>query len=408
MNKAVAKLPLSPATAPSADPADWQDLFARIGAGSAERELKRVLPFEAIGLLKQARFGALRLAKEDGGAGASFPQVYKLALELAAVDANVAHIFRNHFTVAEQFTRLPYDDRSRAWQAAVREGAVFGLASTESGSSPAGGVAPDTRLLADGDGFRLEGVKYYSTGTLYADSMLVRATDEEGRVASVIIPTGRDGIEIVDDWDGAGQRLTASGTTRFHNVRVERDEAILDTPEWGYGLAYSNTQAQLFLTTVVAGIVKGILNDAIALVKRRKRSFYYAPTQTVTEDPFLQQVVGQIAAHAFAAEALILAAAGALDRASIARDKGEPAEALAAEAAKAAAQAKLVVDDLALRSASLLFEAGGASATERAVNLDRHWRNARTIASHNPASYKARAIGDLLVNGTPLPSKGFF
>ena len=77
-------------------------------------------------------------------------------------------------------------------------------------------------------------------------------------------------------------------------------------------------------------------------------------------------------------------------------------------AARAAAQAKLVVDELALRSASALFEVGGASATERSVNLDRHWRNARTIASHNPASYKAQALGALLVKGTPLPAKGFF
>lgn len=412
MNKPVIPLPAQPASARakrrSADPSDWRDLFAEIGAGSSVRERDRVLPFEAVALLKEAGFGALRLAKADGGAGATFRQTYKLALDLAAADANVAHIFRNHFTVAEQFARRPDDAKGRAWQAEVAAGGIFGLASTESGDKPAGGFAPDTRLDPEGNGFRLNGVKYYSTGTLFADSMLIRAATADGRVAAVIIPTGRDGIEIVDDWDGAGQRLTASGTTRFHNVRVEADEAVFDTPTRGYGLAYSNTQAQLFLTTVVAGITRGALDDAVALVKRRKRSFYYAPVPTPADDPFLHQAVGQLAAHAFAAEAVILAAADALDRASDARDRGEDAQALAAEAAKAAAQAKLVVDELALKSGTLLFEAGGASATERAVNLDRHWRNARTIASHNPASYKAKAIGELLVKGTPLPAKGFF
>ena len=409
MNKPVTDLALRLPVPPVAELSQWQRLFDHIGAGAAERELKRILPFEAVDLLKEARFGALRLRKEDGGAGASFRQLYGLTLHLAAADANVAHIFRNHFTVAEQYARNPYDARSKAWQEAVRDGAIFGLASTESGSSPAGGFAPDTRLVPDGDGFRLEGVKYYSTGTLFADSMLVRAGDAEGRVAAVIIPTAREGIEIVDDWDGAGQRLTASGTTRFHNVRVEADEAVFDTPGLGYGLAYSNTQAQLFLTTVVAGIVKGILDDAVALVRRRKRSFYYAPTPSPADDPFLHQTIGQIAGNAFAAEAIVLAAADALERASDAREAGDDrADALAAAAARAAAQAKLVVDDLALRSGSLLFEAGGASATERSANLDRHWRNARTIASHNPASYKAQAIGALLVKDTPLPAKGFF
>ena len=60
------------------------------------------------------------------------------------------------------------------------------------------------------------------------------------------------------------------------------------------------------------------------------------------------------------------------------------------------------------RSAERLFDAGGASATSRERNLDRHWRNARTLASHNPAMYKARALGDLRINGERLPANGFF
>ena len=63
---------------------------------------------------------------------------------------------------------------------------------------------------------------------------------------------------------------------------------------------------------------------------------------------------------------------------------------------------------LALRSATALFDVGGASAAVRDKNLDRHWRNARTLASHNPASYKARAIGALELHGTKLPDLGFF
>jgi alkylation response protein AidB-like acyl-CoA dehydrogenase len=68
----------------------------------------------------------------------------------------------------------------------------------------------------------------------------------------------------------------------------------------------------------------------------------------------------------------------------------------------------VVVDELTIRSGSQLFDAGGASATKKADNLDRHWRNARTLASHNPDTHKARAIGDYAINGTPLPAKGFF
>jgi alkylation response protein AidB-like acyl-CoA dehydrogenase len=78
------------------------------------------------------------------------------------------------------------------------------------------------------------------------------------------------------------------------------------------------------------------------------------------------------------------------------------------EAALQTSKAKVVVHELVLRAGSQLFDVGGASATRQNHNLDRHWRNARTLASHNPTPYKARAIGDHVINGTPLPMTGFF
>ncbi len=47
-----------------------------------------------------------------------------------------------------------------------------------------------------------------------------------------------------------------------------------------------------------------------------------------------------------------------------------------------------------------LFQTVGASATMRPKALDRHWRNAQTIATHNPIVFRARSIGDYEINGT--------
>ena len=58
---------------------------------------------------------------------------------------------------------------------------------------------------------------------------------------------------------------------------------------------------------------------------------------------------------------------------------------------------------LGMEPQTLLFDALGASATKKPAGLDRHWRNARTLASHNPRIYKHRIIGDFAVNGTPPP-----
>ena len=174
-------------------------------------------------------------------------------------------------------------------------------------------------------------------------------------------------------------------------------------------MPYSNTFAQLFLTAVNAGIARAILHDAAELVRSRKRTFYYAPSETPTDDPLLQQTVGQIAAGAFAAETVVLAAADALDVATDAFDAGaENATEVAHKAALLAAKAKVVADEFAIRGGSLLFDVGGASATKKVTNFDRHWRNARTLSSHNPTTFKARSIGQYEISGTLLPAKEFF
>ncbi|MFL1874275.1 hypothetical protein ACIKT0_03465 [Hansschlegelia beijingensis] len=68
----------------------------------------------------------------------------------------------------------------------------------------------------------------------------------------------------------------------------------------------------------------------------------------------------------------------------------------------------MIVDELAIRSGSRIFDVGGATSTRRSANLDRHWRNARTLATHNPAAYKARGVGQHLISGERVPLTGFF
>jgi len=388
---------------------DLDALLNRITEGASERERERTLPFPEIDLIRKARLGALRLPTEAGGAGSSIRELFEIVIRLGEADANVAHILRNHFSVVERLVRHPKIDQHREWQKAVADGAIIGLAATELETPKVGDVRPNTTLTPDGDDYLLNGTKYYSTGTLYSDYVLVRTADSNGANAATVIPVNREGIELIDDWDGLGQRLTATGTTHFRNVRVKRQEVVFDAPDTAYGIPYSNTFAQLFLTAINAGIARAILRDATALVRSRKRTFYYAPTEIPTDDPLLQQTVGQIASGAFAAETVVLAAAEALDLATDAFDAGEANAVEAAHhAALLSAKAKIVADEYAIRGGGLLFDVGGASATKKVTNFDRHWRNARTLSSHNPTTYKARSIGQYEISGTPLPAKGFF
>ena len=72
------------------------------------------------------------------------------------------------------------------------------------------------------------------------------------------------------------------------------------------------------------------------------------------------------------------------------------------------AEAQLVAERLALTVAERLFDTGGASATARALNLDRHWRNVRTVSTHNPLAYKAYVAGNYAANEIWPPANGYF
>jgi alkylation response protein AidB-like acyl-CoA dehydrogenase len=379
-----------------------------IAQDASEREQERRLPFDVVDAVRASRLGALRIRTKDGGTGASAREWFEVVIQLGDADPNLAHILRNHFALVERFVRNHPHGRHEKWLRAVLDGAIIGLAFGELETKQAGSREVRTTLTPDGDAYRLNGTKYYSTGSLFSDLVLVRAVTPDELSVSVIVPSQREGVELVDDWDGFGQRLTGSGTTILRNVRVEPDEVVFDTEGTFYSQAYTATVPQLILTAINAGILQSILRDATALIHRRQRSYYHAPAERPADDPILQQTVGQIASNAFAAEATVLAAADALDALDAARDRGEADAEAALEASLRAAKAKVVVDELTIRSASLLLDVGGASATKRAYNLDRHWRNARTLASHNPGTYKARAIGDHVINGAPLPGGGFF
>ena len=201
--------------------------------------------------------------------------------------------------------------------------------------------------------------------------------------------------------------MTATGTTHFRNVRVKRQEIVFDAPDVGYGVPYSNTFAQLFLTAIVAGIARAALRDAAALVRSRTRTFYYAPSETPIDDPALQQTIGQIASGAFAAETVVLAAAEALDVATDAFDAGAPDAGEAAhKAALSSAKAKIVADDFAIRAGSLLFDVGGASATTTPGSSPAPCRPCSSMRRCATSTYRCSRLSGPTCAASTSPSGG--
>jgi len=83
------------------------------------------------------------------------------------------------------------------------------------------------RLTPAGDGsYRLDGIKQYSTGALFAHWIPVLARVEDDTLHVAYLPRDAPGLTVVDDWDGMGQRTTASGTVKLDGVAVPADRIV--------------------------------------------------------------------------------------------------------------------------------------------------------------------------------------
>jgi alkylation response protein AidB-like acyl-CoA dehydrogenase len=380
--------------------ARFRPIFARIAEGAVERERTRTLPFEPIKWLKQAGFGAVRVPVEFGGAGASLPQLFQLLIELAAADSNVTQALRGHFAFVEDRLNAQAFSPQNAWFERFVAGELVGNAWTEVGDVKIGQVI--TRISRQGEQWVANGTKFYSTGSLFADWIdLYAQRDDTGADVIAAVRVQQPGVRQSDDWDGFGQRTTGSGTSVFENAVVEDDHLIDFSTRFKYQTAFY----QLTLLAVLVGSGQAAVREVAQQVRVRTRVFSHGNAAAVRDDAQVQQVVGKASAQVYTAEAATLRAAQASQRAYVAHfAKDAQAEREANIAAELeSAQAQVVIADLVLRATSDLFNALGASAARTSLQLDRHWRNARTAASHNPLIYKERIIGDWEINGTEPP-----
>lgn len=382
--------------------ARFAPVFARIAEGAAAREHQRQLAYEPIEWLREAGFTALRVPLQWGGCGARLQDLFVLWVDLAEADSNVAQILRPHFGFIDRLLIDRDVAIQEPWLRLAGQGAIFGNATTEVGEGAVGSL--QTTLVPDAEHaghWRLNGQKFYSTGSLYADWISVVASlqqaGQEPQIVHAIVPKVAAGVELLDDWHGFGQRLTASGSALFDQVRVP-DSAVLRFERQQPTALVS--YFQLVHLATLAGIAKAMQRDAVAYAQKRKRVFSHSTAALPKEDPLVQQIVGQLAATAYLAQVVVRDVAGALADIATQRQNGQVVGKDQLDALELrTAQAQVAVVEPVLRAATQLFDVGGASALAEELRLDRHWRNARTLASHNPVIYKAQAVGNTLLNG---------
>ncbi|MEN8411202.1 acyl-CoA dehydrogenase family protein [Acinetobacter bereziniae] len=380
--------------------AKYRPIFEKIAEGTLAREQQRSLPYEQINWLKQAGFGALRVPVKFGGDGVSLPQLFQLLIELAKADSNIVQALRGHFAFVEDRLNAHKVADQTLWFKRFVQGDLVGNAWTEIGQVKIGDVI--TRVKQKNNQLLVNGKKYYSTGTIFADWVDLFAYDETtDQHVIAAISRHASGVQVLDDWDGFGQKTTGSGTLSLTDVAIERDHILPFEQRFKYQTAFY----QVIHLATLSGIAQSAVTTFIHEVQKRDRIFSHGNADLVRNDPQILQVIGKASAQAYASETITLRTAEALQKAYLSHFGESEIKNIQAnnDAELESAQGQVVISALVLELTSQLFNALGASASTTSKQLDRFWRNARVVSSHNPLVYKEKVIGDWEVNHEPLP-----
>ncbi|WP_405673450.1 SfnB family sulfur acquisition oxidoreductase [Streptomyces sp. NBC_01530] len=368
-------------------------------AEASARDVERRLPRAELDRLSASGLLAVTVPAEHGGADVTASTLAEIFRLLASADGSIAQIPQSHFAYVNVIRRQGSEEQRKFFFAELLAGRRFGNAQSEAGTKHVQDIR--TRLQPQPDGsYVLTGVKHYSTGALFADWIPVLARAEDDTLHVAYVPADAPGLRVIDDWDGLGQRTTASGTVRLDDVPVPADRVL------PHHLTFEGPQlhgavAQLLHAAIDTGIAAGALAEAAEFVRTKSRPWFESGVETAAEDPLLIQRFGELALRTRASEALLREAARAIDVA-----RADLTDDTAAEASIAVAAAKVQAAQTAVEVASALFEVSGTRSALNSLNLHRHWRDARTHTLHDPARWKIQHIGRYVLNGTRPPRHG--
>lgn len=365
---------------------------------ASERDVNRIIPYDEIDLLAQSGLLAITVPDEYGGADVSNAVLAEVIATLSEADGSIGQIPQNHFYILEALRTDGSEEQKKFFFGRALAGDRFGNALSETGTKTVGDY--NTRLTADGIGYRINGRKFYSTGVLFAEWVVVFALDAEDQLTMSFVPRNTEGLQIIDDWDGFGQRTTGSGTTVLQNVYVNADAVVRH--HRGFERATTiGSVGQIIHAGIDLGIARAAFKETIDFVRNRARPWMNSGVERASQDPLTVAKVGNLAIRLEAASALVERAGHKVDIAQV-----NPTAKNAIEATLAVAGAKVLTTEIALEATNTLFELAGTSSTKVGLNLDRHWRNARTHTLHDPVRWKYHVVGDYHLNDTLPPRNG--
>lgn len=374
-----------------------RDIATRLGEGAVERDRKDLFPAAELDIYSTSGLWGMTVPRAYGGAEVSYVTVGNVIQVISAADSSIGQLTQNHLATVAVIRSAGTDEQKADLFAEILRGKRFGNAFSEIGTRTVSELK--TTFVREGQDVIVNGVKHYASGAIAADLVQIVALDDEGRGWLTIADRTAPGLTVINDWAAFGQRGTGSGKVLIENVRIPEQRVIA---AWKAYLPEKPTPDSAISQFIQAAIDAGIAEAAIAatenFVRTRTRSWVDSPAEKASDDPYTIHAFGGLHVRLSAAKALLDIAGRAIDEAI-----NENSVDSVAAAQIATAKAKILTTEIAIESTNRLFELAGTASTNRALGLDRFWRNARVHTLHDPVRWKYAIVGDYYLNGRRPP-----
>jgi alkylation response protein AidB-like acyl-CoA dehydrogenase len=374
-----------------------QQLAKHFAETAAERDKRGGNPKHERDLIRQSGLLGLLIPTQFGGQGADWQTIFKTIQTIARADSSLAHVYGFHHLLIATVQLFAQPEQYAAWfEQSAKENLFWGNT-----LNPLDRRTTATQRSAHE--YIFQGDKSFCSGSIDSDMLLCSGYDSAGKLLIGVIPTAREGVSFLGDWNNMGQRQTDSGTSHFEHVIIHQTELLLNPGP--LSTPYSSLRpliAQLIFVHMFLGVAEGAFEMAKQAVQQQK-AWSKSLVEQAVNDPFTQKHFAEFYVQL---ESVRLLAEQAVNTLQKAWDVGSDLKAeQRGEVSIAIATAKIAATNSSLYITQNIFQVMGARATTAQLNLDRFWRNVRTQTLHDPVDYKYQEIGEWILTGkVPEPS----
>lgn len=376
-----------------------KELAKQFAQTAAERDKAGGNPKFERDLIRKSGLLSLAIPQQYGGQGADWKTIFQTVQTIAQVDSSLAHVYAFHHLLIATVQLFAQPEQYQQWfEQTVQQHLFWGNTLNPLDKRTTVQHVSENEFIFHGD-------KSFCSGSIDSDILLCSGFNDADQLLIAVIPTQREGVSFLGDWNNMGQRQTDSGTSHFEQVKVYKNELLLNPGP--LSTPYSSLRpliAQLIFVHLFLGVAEGAFEVARQSIQTQK-AWSKSLAEQAIHDPYIQK---HFADFYVQLQSVRLLTEQAVEALQVAWNIGEDlTEQQRGQVSIAIATAKIAATNSSLFVTQNIFQVLGARATTAQLNLDRFWRNVRTQTLHDPIDYKYQEVGEWVLTGK-VPNPSFY